>query len=105
MSSVAQSIKPQRLHGESHEQYRKRRAESNGAIKRYLKGRFAWMSKKIVKVGLNANGKVCQPGEVAMMEFFVPKKIDGTYESWNHGPLGTLRFNTRNKRVRCHYGK
>jgi hypothetical protein len=97
MGSIGKMIRPQRLEGETFEQYRSRRAEANAAIKRFRRGRFIWEAIKVVTMELNAKGfpvmggMVGEDGVVAYTSRF-RRKVQGTYDKAKHGPIGTPRY-------------
>lgn len=87
MSSVARSIKPQRLLNESFEDYKDRRREGNKAVKKFLNGRMIWSAKMTRKVRLDSEGKEVLPWEPAAIEFLapVPEQTKGAYIKLQHG--------------------
>lgn len=80
------SIKPQRLHNETHEEYRQRRREANAALKSYKKGRMVHVSKKFDVVKLTENGEPCGPGDIPAMAFLTTSK-GKTYVKHEDGEL------------------
>lgn len=97
MSELSNLIKPQRLKGESFADYKQRRADANTALKAWRQGRLIWESIKIVELKLNAKGFPVFPGMagedgVVARTLKIRKKVDGTYNKHEHGPIGTPSF-------------